>query len=474
MGLPEFYSVLVAPIFPIPDLAPAAFAGVLYLGIFRYDYLGGQGVLLNFGIKVIYYFFLTLTLTFGIWIYQHLFLESPFSGWLLTAIGALLIVILTPMVTNLNHSLQEKVFPVKATFIRANQMLIEALRDANSSEDCLNILQSVLQNELGYKQLQLVQDPRYSHYRKFKVFGLREILSRVRFLQNDENGLSHWRGMYKLLRRFKSDLVVQVCTEQRWYGIFFIKESQWGLEHWNTINPLLESLAQRTADHSFLLDMVESHHRQQQIAEMGIMAAQLAHEIKNPLQGIHGATQLLIEEYPESPFLNIVKEDTLRLNQIVQNFLEFARPYNIKLQEVEILDFIKHWMIKKNFSEAAITYSSHSTQGQIYLSTDTEALEQILDNLLQNATRHGAAEKKSELCIQQFETHIEIKLRDFGKGVAPAHRSKLFRPFFSTHSQGNGLGLAYCVKLAKALQGELNYTPCDPGSEFSVRLPKAL
>lgn len=275
--------------------------------------------------------------------------------------------------------------------------------------------------------------------------------------------------MYRYISRNQIDLILPLHAEGIDYGVYTAKESKIDLEHWKTVHPLLENLAQKIADHIHILEMLEVRHRQEQIAEIGLMAAQLAHEIKNPLGGIYGAVQLLKDEDPENPFIEIISKDSLRLNDIVQRFLDFAKPQKLNQERFYLNQWLETYVKSKMPLGQPITFTLPDIDQKILL--DKSSLEDVLDNLIQNSFRHS---KRNE---SELQMHIEVLInegtpliifKNNGDSISLANQKRLFKPFFSTHSDGNGLGLAHCQKVLHQQKANLSYIDQSEGAQFNI------
>jgi len=204
-----------------------------------------------------------------------------------------------------------------------------------------------------------------------------------------------------------------------------------------------------------------------QAKEHSKLAAGVAHEIKNPLEGIYGAAQLLRDEGKANPrYVEMILKDAVRLNETVQQFLSFSRPLPIKAQRFDLVGMVNNFcqeQIELN-PEASLNFSSETAAFDLF--SDSEALRQILLNLVQNARRFQMAGKPVRLILKAHDRAVEIDVEDDGAGVSEEQRTRLFEPFFTTSSKGTGLGLAISRKIARELGGDLYFESLQPGSRF--------
>jgi len=207
--------------------------------------------------------------------------------------------------------------------------------------------------------------------------------------------------------------------------------------------------------------------QQLKLASLGRLTASIAHEVRNPLGAISHATQLLAEsenlDAADQKMTDIIQRHSKRVNQIIENTLQLSRRSEPEIEEVQL----KPWL-EKIISEYTLQYDQAP---QIKLITDkTEAsarfdssqIEQVLVNLIDNGVRHGIkANPSAVLFIKLSETkdtgQSYIDIIDQGAGVPPESDLHLFEPFFTTESQGTGLGLYLSREICEANQAQLDY-----------------
>jgi signal transduction histidine kinase len=205
--------------------------------------------------------------------------------------------------------------------------------------------------------------------------------------------------------------------------------------------------------------------------ERAAIAANVAHEIKNPLEGIYGAAQILKEEGKGNPkFIEMILKDSVRLNGVVQQFLQFSRPFQVRLAEFDLVEAAGAFCREQASlaEDGAVSFRAGIDQARVL--ADQEGLRQILLNLYQNARRYQVAGKPVIVVVRAAEGGMELAVEDDGEGIPPANREKVFDPFFTTSSKGTGLGLAISRKIAREMGGDLYYEPKQPGSRFVIAL----
>jgi two-component system sensor histidine kinase PilS (NtrC family) len=232
------------------------------------------------------------------------------------------------------------------------------------------------------------------------------------------------------------------------------------------------------------------------LAAVGELSAGIAHEIRNPLASISGSVEVLKDEHSLSEesqkLLDLIVKETGRLNQILKDFLEYARIGPSVLSKVELVRLLdeviqiaqRHPSFKQNIS---INKSLSSTA--LYVLGEENQIKQIILNLLVNAME-SMEEKGGEILItdkslsqlDQFYFNgeepeesewIPIAVIDQGKGMTDEQKEKTFSPFSSTKKNGTGLGLAIVQRLVNNLGGRIDFrSQLDKGSTFVVCLQK--
>jgi signal transduction histidine kinase len=206
--------------------------------------------------------------------------------------------------------------------------------------------------------------------------------------------------------------------------------------------------------------------------ERALMAAGLAHEIKNPLGGIYGAAQLLQDEgRADRGFTDIILGESRRLADVVEGFLRYARPYPVKPEDVDLAALTEEFCRDQNRLAPAAAVEFASPIHSLPARTDPEAVRQILLNLVQNARRHQGEDLPVRIRLDRREERFQLRVEDEGGGVDSELREFLFEPFRSATPGGNGLGLALSRRIARALEGDLAYEPLPRGSRFILTLP---
>jgi len=204
---------------------------------------------------------------------------------------------------------------------------------------------------------------------------------------------------------------------------------------------------------------------QQKLASLGRLSASIAHEIRNPLAAITHASELLAEStelnQQEKRLTEIIDKQSQRLNKIIDTVLNLSRKQSTSPQKIELNDWLN------NFKNEHLHYMDSSiqwelkTESSIQIYFDPHHLQQILNNLIQNAIKH-CDKDNSEIVIRSYQnSDIYIDVINNGEGITDENKNNLFEPFFTTHASGTGLGLYMARELANMNQAKLNYLPLE-------------
>lgn len=216
----------------------------------------------------------------------------------------------------------------------------------------------------------------------------------------------------------------------------------------------------------------------EQLAQIGQLAASLAHEIKNPLAGISGAIQIiranLKESDPHWPVLGEVLRQINRLDRSVKDLLVYARPKPPRYQRCDLPRAVERvlTLLRKEPEFERIRFEYSLPRDLPALAADEHQLEQLLMNLLLNAAQASNAGGVVRLAAAARDSGVQITIEDRGCGMTVEVTRRALEPFFTTKARGTGLGLPICRKIVEAHGGRLaiRSTPGE-GTEVTVELP---
>jgi two-component system sensor histidine kinase HydH len=220
--------------------------------------------------------------------------------------------------------------------------------------------------------------------------------------------------------------------------------------------------------------------RSQRLASLGSLAAGVAHEIRNPLSSIKGFATYFKERYRDNPedsqTADIMVQEVDRLNRVIGQLLDYARPMTMNRRETAIQTVIQHAlrMIESQAREKGVVIQTELQADVVAVLIDPDRIKQVFLNLYLNAI--GAMEGGGILSVallSMTDRRIRIEVRDTGVGIDPKDLDRIFDPYFTTKSSGTGLGLAIVQKIIEAHRGEIQVASIPGlGTTVSVILPE--
>jgi two-component system sensor histidine kinase HydH len=222
--------------------------------------------------------------------------------------------------------------------------------------------------------------------------------------------------------------------------------------------------------------------RSQRLASVGRLAAGVAHEIRNPLSSIKGFATYFKERYHDIPedqhISNLMIQEVDRLNRVVGELHEFARPITIARKPIQIKSYIENSieLIANQASEANVTIQTTLAPeiDEVYL--DPDKISQVLLNLYLNAieSMDSGGTLSVGLSVNAVKEGVEIRISDSGAGISKDDLAHIFDPYFTTKAAGTGLGLAIVHNIIEPHQGEIKVeSQPDQGTTFTIFLPNS-
>lgn len=232
-------------------------------------------------------------------------------------------------------------------------------------------------------------------------------------------------------------------------------------------------------------------HRADRLSALGQLSAGLAHEIRNPLGAIKGAVEILEEDYPnghpKAEFYAIILKEVKRLNDVVTNFLNFARPVTMRFVPVDVREAVTSL-------EGLISGQARANRVQIFTSfhpgparvmADEALLKQAFLNIMLNAleampeggdlaisTRLADTKASGLLESTGREEWLDVVFDDTGIGIPDENLGRMFDPFFTTKKDGTGLGLAITYRIIENHRGIIRVmSQPGKGTTFVITLP---
>ena len=212
--------------------------------------------------------------------------------------------------------------------------------------------------------------------------------------------------------------------------------------------------------------------QQRRLASLGEMSAVMAHEIRNPLASLKGHAQLLAERFspdsPERKKSDQVVQEAVRLEQLTNDLLDFSRPLEIRLREINPEDLLADAVgaladgsLKIELAEAPPVWV-----------LDPARMRQVLINLLRNAVQASPESMQVTARVCTENDRLCFVIRDYGPGISQGDEENIFEPFHTGRVRGVGLGLAVARRIVELHGGSIKVSNHqDGGAEFKVIIP---
>ena len=230
-------------------------------------------------------------------------------------------------------------------------------------------------------------------------------------------------------------------------------------------------------DLSVIREMEARMRRADRLATLGRMAANIAHEIRNPLASLSGAIEVLASTPAAAEdrdrLSQIVLRESDRLNEIIRNFLEYARPAPLAREVVDVAEAIDEVLVLLEHGRlpAGVKIVRH-LDANLSWRLDAQQFRQALWNLCLNAVE--AMPTGGELAVGAVARNgaLEVTVADTGEGIPSGELGQIFEPFFSTKAGGSGLGLALVHRVVSDHGGQVDVrSDLGLGTTFTLTIP---
>jgi len=229
--------------------------------------------------------------------------------------------------------------------------------------------------------------------------------------------------------------------------------------------------------------------QQEKLASLGTLAAGVAHEIRNPLTALKfrlfSLKKVLPTDFAGQEDTLVMSAELNRLERIVKDFLEFARPSDpevVRLPAQRLLQEVRDLLAAQLEKTAISLQFESSSPVPVWISADSQQIKQVLINLVQNAAESIGSNGTITLRLRSRTDSLAgracpvaiLSVADTGPGIPAEVQNRLFDPFFTTKDGGTGLGLAIAARIVNKHGGVLHYqTKLDRGTTFEIVLPRS-
>lgn len=224
--------------------------------------------------------------------------------------------------------------------------------------------------------------------------------------------------------------------------------------------------------------LAEQVRHSEKLSALGVLIAGLAHEIRNPLGIISATAQLLKEDQDQSTLqegLEIIRQETTRLNQILTQLIDFAKPSPSQGGFLNLNELITESIpfFRKLLEEQGIKLQTALSGNSLTIYFDPQKFKQLLINLVLNSSQAMPRGGIIEISTWEKEGRVFMQVRDNGQGISQEILPQIFNPFFTTKEQGTGLGLSIVHRIIGDYQGKIKVeSTVNEETKVMISLPK--
>jgi len=228
-------------------------------------------------------------------------------------------------------------------------------------------------------------------------------------------------------------------------------------------------------------ELEEQLYLAERLAALGEMVAGVSHEIKNPLGIIQSTSELLTSmpnaDEKQKRLSSVITEESIRLNRIVTEFLDFARPHKLNLHECRLEEVIRKNIsfLKPELESKGIVVYDKMDNRSFKLQADDELLYRALMNIFINSIQAIDNAGSITVNVDEEKGGYRMEIEDTGSGITRENMKKIFNPFFTTKQKGSGLGLPIVRKIIEGHEGTVEIESQEgSGTKVIIRLPLKL
>ncbi|HEY5041965.1 MAG TPA: ATP-binding protein [Verrucomicrobiae bacterium] len=221
-------------------------------------------------------------------------------------------------------------------------------------------------------------------------------------------------------------------------------------------------------------DLSDNLRRLDRLANLGLVSASIAHEIKNGLVAISTFVELLLQKGDDREMTEVVRRELKRIDSLTTQMLRFSAPKPAARTRVRAHDLLDHSLrlLEHQMSGRMIGLKRDYRAAPDTVQGDEFQLQQAFMNLLLNAVEAVGSNGEVTVATENAGGRLKISIRDTGLGISTENLARLFEPFFTTKKQGTGLGLAICRRVMDEHHGQVEvHSETGKGSVFILSLP---
>lgn len=211
------------------------------------------------------------------------------------------------------------------------------------------------------------------------------------------------------------------------------------------------------------------------------LTSRVAHEIKNPLNSIALRLEVLrsrvSEEVPDTdPEFAILSEEVLRLDRVVRTFLDFNRPVELKMADIDLRELTRELLdfLRPEAAQRGIEVIAEGTTGPVMVRADSDLIRQALLNMAMNAIEAMGSGGELRVELEKAGENCSIQIGDTGPGIPREQLDKVFQLYFTTKPRGSGIGLAMTFRAIQLHGGTIEVSSVlGKGTTFLLTLPLA-
>jgi len=226
-------------------------------------------------------------------------------------------------------------------------------------------------------------------------------------------------------------------------------------------------------------ELMEAHDRLlrvERFAAIGELAGMVGHDLRNPLTSIKNAAYYLnrkrgmLMDAKEKSMFEVIDKSVDHANKIINNLLEYSKEINLEIEECTPKSLIDYVLLMTQIPDSVKIHDQ--TQDQPTMWVDSNKMERVFINLIQNAIDAMPMGGKLDICSRQVGENVDFTFTDTGTGMTGQTKTKLFMPLFTTKAQGMGFGLAICKRIVEAHGGKIDAeSTLGKGTTFTLTLP---